>query len=82
MKRALFGILVAGFSCLSNMQATRMDALVTGSPTFPHPNVMTATQLSQTVLQLLLYRKRQHPAVRGFGVRLSSAHFLQSIRLY
>ena len=49
MKRALFGILVAGFSCLSNIQATRMDALVTGSPTFPHPNVMTATQLPQTV---------------------------------
>lgn len=49
MKRALFGILVAGFSCLSNMQATRMDALVTGSPTFPHPNVMTARQLPQTV---------------------------------
>lgn len=49
MKRALFGILVAGFSCLSNMQATRMDALVTDSPTFPHPNEMTATQLPQTV---------------------------------
>lgn len=49
MKRALFGILVAGFSCLSDMQATRMDALVTGSPTLPHPNVMTATQLPQTV---------------------------------